>query len=597
MSPVDATVDVMTSLTPARSVSSFGSVVVSPHDVATTSGLEILAAGGNAVDAAIATNAVQGTVAPETCGVGGDLFALVYGPGMSRPAFLNASGRAGSGASAETLRSEGHSTMPLFHPAAVTVPGCVDGWIALHNEYGRLPFARLIEPAIRLARDGFPASAELAASFTRRSTELAGHPSAAAMYPGGEMPTPGARITRADLAATLTEIATGERAAFYEGRFGRALLEASEARIRPGDLARVQANWDEPLSKDVFGLTAWTSPPNTQGYLTLATTRTFELSGGPNDPADPDFWHVLIEAYRAAAFERDYVLADPAGATISGDELIADERLSDRARRLDRRRAGVWGAHDAASGGTAYMCAIDADGLAISLIQSNFHGLGAGIGAGDTGVLLHNRGGGFNLRAGHPNELVPGRRPLHTLSPTMWTDGGDIRLILGTRGGHQQPQLLATVASLHLHAGLSPADAQAYPRWTTEHLQGDRSQVTVEGRTATSTIDELRARGHSIDVGPDWPGANGPISMIAVDPSGLRTRRRGSARCNHERSHSMTTRKDVTYLIVRHGEAEGNRVHRFIGQLDVALVRPWSPSSRTGVGAAGRAGRVADPHE
>ena len=512
----------MPSLTPARSVTSYGAVVVSPHAAATAAGLEMLAAGGNAVDAAIATNAVQGTVAPETCGIGGDLFALVHRPGDLEPAFLNSSGRAGSAASAAALRDAGHETMPLFHRAAVTVPGCVDGWIALHAEFGSLPFDQLLEPAIRLADDGFPASPELAASFSRRADELASQESAKAMYPDGRNPVAGDRIVRADLARTLRTVATGERRAFYEGEFGAALVEAVGGAITSEDLTTAQSDWQEPLGRPVFGVTGWTSPPSTQGYLTLATARTFELAGGGRDPDDPDFWHLLIEAYRASAWQRDDLLADPSGAEVTGEELIAEARLEGLAARIDRARAGRWSATEPASGGTAYMCAIDASGMAISLIQSNFHGIGSGVGAGATGVLLHNRGGGFNLRPGHPNELMPGRRPLHTLSPTLWTDDGDLRLILGTRGGHQQPQMLSTVATLHLHAGLEPAQAQAHPRWTTGYLGGDRSKPQLEGRMSESIADELTRRGHDVTIDADWPRANGPISMIQVTDSGLR---------------------------------------------------------------------------
>ena len=513
----------MAALTPAKSVSSYGSVVVSPHDVATAAGLEVLAAGGNAVDAAIATNAVQGVVAPETCGIGGDLFALVHRPGMDKPAFLNSSGRAGSGVSPDRLRAEGHGAMPLYHPAAVTVPGCVDGWGALHERYGRLSFATLLEPAIRYASAGFAASEELAEAFARRAPEFAGQPSARAMYPGGSNPSPGDRIVRTDLAETLRLVATGDRTAFYGGPFGVALTHATGGCITGDDLGVHQADWGEPLGREVFGMSAWTSPPNTQGYLTLASSRIFELAGSPTDPDDPSFWHTLIEAYRASAWERDAIVADPASTDVDPAQLIGDVLLAERAAEIDPTRAGTWPAHGPGSGGTAYVCVVDDDGLAISLIQSNFHGIGVGLGAGDTGVLLHNRGGGFNLRPGHPNELTPGRRPLHTLAPTMWMDGDQLRLVLGTRGGHQQPQLLATVAALYFHAGLNPAETQAQPRWTTSHLEGDRSEIQVEGRMPADVIAVLDAKGHQIIVEDDWPRANGPVSMIELGATGLRT--------------------------------------------------------------------------
>ena len=505
---------------PVRTARGFGASAVAPHELSTSAALEIMRSGGNAVDGAIAANAVQGVVAPETCGVGGDLFALVHSPGDRSPRCLNASGRAGSGADASALRRRGHTLMPIRGPEAVTVPGCVDGWYALSGRFGSLPLSAVLAPAIRLATEGFPASHELAATWTRHASQLETQASAPPMFPGGRPPTRGQRITRPYLADTLAAIVSG-RDRFYLDRIGPGVTEATGGAITGEDLARDQAGWVTPLSMDVFGMTAWTTPPNSQGYLTLATLSIFETLGTTADPLDPAYWHGLVEAYRSVAWERDLRLADPVTG-VRGTELLDAELLRRRAGRIDPLRAGQWDRPARATGGTAYMCAVDREGMAASLIQSNFDGIGSGLSAGRTGVWLHNRGAGFSLVPGHPNELMPGRRPLHTLSPTVWTHDDRLTLVLGTRGGHQQPQLLAQLAAHLHHAALDPAGAQLIPRWTIGDLNAARPELMVENRLDSSTTDALRNLGHQVTVAGPWMADWGPVSAIRIGADGLR---------------------------------------------------------------------------
>ncbi len=498
----------------------FGNTAATPHERSTQAALEVMEAGGNAVDGALAANAVQGVVAPETCGVGGDLFALVQGPGPGPVSCLNASGRAGSGAGAEALRDRGHSRMPIYGPETITVPGCVDGWYALAGRFGSRPLSETLAPALRLAREGFPASVELALTLERHAATLRTQPSARPLYPDGQPPAAGQRVTRPYLATTLESIISG-RDAFYLDRIGSGVTGATIGAITPDDLARSQADWVEPLSLDLFGHTAWTAPPNSQGYLTLATLAIFGMLGVNTEVDHPDYWHTLIEAYRAMAWERDQILADPGGGSYPSRRLDPD-RLRRRAATIDPRRAVDRPLRPSARGGTAYMCAVDRDGMAASLIQSNFHGIGSGLSAGRTGVWLHNRGAGFTLTPGHPNELAPGRRPLHTLSPTIWTRGGRLAAVLGTRGGHQQPQLLAQVAAAHFHASLDPAAAQVLPRWTIDKLNHPSSAPGVESRLDDRLIENLRARGHAITRKGPWMRDWGPVSLIRVHRGGLR---------------------------------------------------------------------------
>lgn len=490
----------------------YGDIAVTPHNLATNAAMEILTAGGNAVEAAIAANAVQGVVAPETCGIGGDLFALVWQPGDSAPAALNASGRAGVGADPDALT--GHDTIPIDHPQAVTVPGCVDGWHALVERYSSRSLGELVGRAIELAEDGFPASTELTHAFRARQEQLAGQPATEGIFDDdGEVVAWGTRVRRPSLAASLRS-AADSRDAFYLGKPGAEIRRAVGGVIAESDLAARHADWVDPIGGDVFGRRAWTIPPNSQGYLAVAAARILELTEG-----DLDDVHLQIEAYRAAAASRQSVLAEHG--PLSDDELLADDRLRALAGLIDLESSLPWPAWTPKLGGTAYHCVVDRNGLAVSFIQSNYHGIGSGIGAGEAGFLLHDRGAGFCLEDDHPNQLAPGKRPAHTLSPTLWTADGQLDMVLGSRGGDAQPQLLLRIAAAIAGEGRSPADAQALPRWIVRGFDPDgQPEVLVEPGLGGEAA-ALRERGHSVEVmdapQPGW----GPVAVI-VEREGLR---------------------------------------------------------------------------
>ena len=288
--------------------------------------------------------------------------------------------------------------------------------------------------------------------------------SAPPLYPDGAPAPAGSTIRRTRLARTLRELASHGRDALYSGEVGAGITKASLGSVTADDLAVDQAEWIEPARLDVYGTTAWTIPPNSQGYLTLASAWITERLDWSRDPDDPAFAHACIEAYRAMAWERDDLVSDPATAPLAPSELLSVERLAERATSLSADATTPWPAIARRPGGTAFMCTLDSGGMGVSFIQSNFHGIGSGLSAGATGVFLHNRGAGFNLFEDHPNEYRPGNRPLHTLAPTLWTRDDRLALILGTRGGHQQPQLLAQVAAFLLHGGDTPPQAQLRPR-------------------------------------------------------------------------------------------------------------------------------------
>lgn len=498
------------------------SLAVTPHYLASRAAVRIMQQGGNAVDGAVAANAVLSVVAPDTCGPGGDLFALVYSDGRSAPTALNASGKAGSGADGARLRARGFDEIPPRSPWTITVPGCVDGWETLLSEEGTATLADALAPAIELARDGFPVSPELAGSLRRLRDAVAGQASAPPLYPDGRLPQPGDVLRRPRLADTLTAIGREGREAFYSGAVGQAITEVTTGMISSDDLRQRQAEWVTPISLDVFGATGWTTPPNTQGYLTLAASWVFERFTTSNDPQDPAYQHALIEAYRAFAWELEELAADPATTEIDPAELLATERLTRRLEALDADQAVRWPPAAEGRGGTAFMCTRDGDGTGVALIQSNYHGIGTALSAGNTGVFLHDRGAGFNLIEGHPNELKPGRRPLHTLSPSVWTKDRSLVALLGTRGGPYQPQLLLQVAANMFRATMTTSAAVRAPRFGIDGWgPGGHHSVTLEPDHTPATVEALSTKGHNAKKATELQRAWGPVSAITAGRAGF----------------------------------------------------------------------------
>lgn len=497
-------------------------IAVTPHVLASRAAITIMEKGGNAADAAIAANATLGVVAPETCGIGGDLFALVHTPGDPTPATLNSSGRAGRGARAAAVRAQGHTQIPIDSPFAVTVPGCVDGWLAIATRFGSMPLGDVLAPAIEYARDGFTATPELAGSLDRFHSQLGRQPAATGLYPGGIAPQVGDRVTRPALAETLEAIGHSGRDAFYAGPVGEAIVTATAGILADEDLERDQARWIDPISLDVMGWTGWTIPPNSQGYLTLAAAWIFEQLDPPRDPDDPLFTHAAIEAFRAVAWERDQYVADPRFAPLPPERLLSTSRLEERLSRISLSGRTDWPSPQPAPGGTAYLCVRDTAGMGISLIQSNYHGIGSRIGAGDAGFFLHDRGSGFNLDPDHPNELAPGKQPLHTLSPSLWTRDGELAMLLGTRGGDFQPQTLLQMLTYMRWAGLDVAAAQQRPRWTTEEWRRPDPAVVLEPHHTAETVRALSAHGHATRLADGLMSGWGPVSVIAqIDHGGI----------------------------------------------------------------------------
>lgn len=433
-----------------------GAVAAANH-LAAQAGASVLERGGNAADAAVAAGAAMAVTSPHMCGLGGDALAVVVAPGQPTLA-LNASGRAGSGSDAARLRAEGLGQMPFRDDVrSVTVPGCVDGLVALGARFGTMPPAEVLTPAIRLARDGFPVSPGLAAASHVLPADIR-----AAMFGRPEPLVRGRRLTLAPLAGVLAAIATGGRAAFYEAGPGEALRELGPELFSDEDLRTDQADWVEPLTLDAFGRRLWTIPPNSQGYLTLASAWIADQVGVPEDPGDDRWAFTLVEAARQAAHDRLAVLHDRA----DGAALISPERLRPRAEAI-RAQAGRGLADVYADGDTTYLCAVDRDRLGVSLIMSNASGFGSHLVLAEHGIFLHNRGMGFSVREGHPAELGPGRRPPHTLSPLAVTHAdGALDAVIGTMGGDAQPQILLQLLARTLIAGEDAGTVVGAPRWS-----------------------------------------------------------------------------------------------------------------------------------
>lgn len=484
-------------------------MVCAVDHLAAGAGVELLRHGGSAADAAVAANAVLAVTSQHLCGMGGDLFALVHDGATDAPVALAASGRAGSGADPDRLRAEGHTAMPPTGDIRATpVPGCVDGWLALHGRYGRLPLADVLAPARHYAADGFPAGTTLAQAVAT----LPDPGDFAGVRRAGDI------VRRPGVARALDAVAAEGRAGFYEGDFGEGLLRLGAGEYERADLTRPVAEWVDPIGLDAFGRRIWTTPPPSQGYLTPAAAWIADGLDLPTDPDDPRWAHLLVESARQAAFDRVEVLHEHA----DGHDLLDGDRLAPRRAAVDPDRAARLGDRYAA-GGTTYVCAVDGDRMGVSLIQSNAAGFGTSLYEPTTGIFLQNRGIGFSLTPGHPAEYRPGRRPPHTLSPALVTHpDGRLAAVLGTMGGDSQPQILLQLLARLFHTGQPPADAVAAGRW---RLAGDgpfdtwrrRGEVAVhvEGH-APPWRAGLVERGHTVETDPSFSHGFGHAHVITV---------------------------------------------------------------------------------
>jgi gamma-glutamyltranspeptidase / glutathione hydrolase len=493
---------------PGRSVvaNRYGMVAAS-QPLAAMAGAQVLRDGGNAVDAAIAANAAMAVMEPTSCGVGGDLFALVREAGTGKVHGLNASGWAPAGLSRDVLVSRGIDAMPSLGVHAVTVPGAVAGWATLADRFGRLSFRDTLAAAIHYAREGVPVGPITAGLWDRSRDFLAGDPHAASTFlVGGRSPAAGETFRNPELARTLERIAGLGRDGFYGGETAAAMVAVSGARggtLSLADLAEFEPEWVEPIATDYRGWTVYETPPQSQGIAALIMLNLMErFPMGDFGFHGPDALHVMIEAKKLAYADMITHVADPRFATVPVQAMLDRARTADRARAIDMGRAACDvrpssfpGVTDRPAGETIYLAVADRHGSMVSLIQSNYEGFGSGLVPPGTGFMLQNRGALFTLDAGHPNVLAPRKRPLHTIIPALM-EKGDARIAFGIMGGWNQAQAHAQFVAHVADYGLDIQQALEAGRFTKPTFHG--CDVELESRIPGATRHELAARGHRI---------------------------------------------------------------------------------------------------
>lgn len=497
-------------------------VVAAPHALAAQAGLDMLKAGGNAVDAAIATNAALQVVYPFVCGLGGDLFAIIWDAPSRTLIGLNASGRAPHAATIERYHALGHQTMPRHGIHSVTVPGCVSGWGMLAERFGKLGLARALQPAIDYARDGFPVGRGLSQALARMDQAAFTHRSFRDNYlPGGHIPAAGSRATARALADSLAAVAAGGPDAFYRGPLAQriaAFFAAEGGLITEDDLAAHRAEWVTPLTTSFGGLEICELPPNTQGVTALQMLGMTDGLALGDHPLSARTVHLEVEAKKLAFADRAAHITDIERMRLRPEELIAPDYLAARRALIPTERASITQATSGYAGDTVYMCAVDEDGSAVSLIQSNYAGFGSGYVVDGTGISLQNRGAYFSLDPSAANALEPDKRTLHTLIPSMALRDGRPVVVFGSMGGDGQPQTHLQVYTNLLRYGMNIQAAIESPRWVHGADEaGQTEALRMEQRFPEATVEELRAMGHEVVMAAPLDSAMGHAHGIVID--------------------------------------------------------------------------------
>jgi len=505
-------------------------IVATSQPLASQAGVQILERGGNAVDAAIAANAVMALVEPHYNGIGGDLFAIYYEARTGKLYGLNAGGWAPAGLTPEFLKGKGITRMPGGGIHSVTVPGAVAGWDMLRARFGKLPMADLLASAIYYADDGFPVTDVIADYWAGSAGRLAADPFAAETFlPNGRAPRSGEIFKNPRLGGTLRLIAQKGAAGFYEGKTADAIVAIS--RVKGGamtlaDLKDYKPEWVEPISTTYRGWNVYELPPNTQGIAALMMLNIMERY----PIADygfhtPNAMHVMIEAKKLAYADMLRYVADPHFSNVPVTPLLSKEHGAERARLIDPRKAAcdvepsrLTGLTTASGGDTIYLSVIDRDGNIVSLIQSLYSSFGSGIVPPDTGVMLHNRGALFTLEPGHPNLLAGRKRPLTTLVPAFMSKG-DVKIGFGIMGGFNQAQAHAQFVSNVADFGLDVQEALEAGRFT--KISFDGCDVDVEELVPERTRTALEALGHEVSVIPPRSGVFGYGQAVMSDGAGV----------------------------------------------------------------------------
>lgn len=497
--------------------------MTSPHAAATLAGADVLAAGGSAADAAVAVGSTLSVVYPHMTGIGGDLFALYYDAKAGDVVGYDGAGAAAARATLDFYARAGLDAIPQRGGAsALTVPGTVDAWFALHERFGTMEMARLLAPAASHARDGAPIARSVARAMSEERQTLDADEGARAAYGSGR--SGGALLVQPALAQTIEKLATRGRAWFYEGE-GAAAVDACCARtgspLRAADLAGHRGAWVTPIRTAFRGFESLSTAPPSQGLALLIAQSVYAAYAGDSrdDDGSAPFVHACVESTRLAYADRDEHVCDPRYRAAPIERLLALERIRAEARRIDPYRAGAPSAEGAADlGGTTYFACVDAHGNAVSVIQSIYQHFGSCVVVPELGVALHDRGCWFTLDEDRPRSLAPGRRPFHTLIANMLLAGGKPRVVYGSMGGDAQPQTGLTLSIRLGERELAPQAAIERPRWRwSGAATAAEPAVVVERRVGRACVEGLRARGHRVGMTDDWDEAMGHAGAIVID--------------------------------------------------------------------------------
>jgi len=479
--------------------------------LATQVALDILKKGGNAFDAAIAANAVLGVVEPTGSGIGGDLFAIIWSVDKGKLYGLNASGRSPRSLKLEYFKENSIEKIPSYGPLPVSVPGCVDGWFEIHDMFGQLPMKDILQPAINYARDGFPVT-EVIAYYLQTSTELLkDYPNIKEVYmPGGKAPAKGEIFRNPFLAGTLEKIAKGGRNEFYRGTIARAIdafMKTQGGFLAYDDLSRHHSEWVEPVSTNYRGYDIWELPPNGQGIAALQMLNILEgYDLAAMGFGSSEYIHLFTEAKKLAFEDRARYYADPTFSTVPVSQLISKKYAAERRKLIDRNSAAkVFPTGKIEAGNTVYLTVADKYGNMISLIQSNYRGMGSGMCPLGLGFILQDRGEMFTLEEGHTNVYAPGKRPFHTIIPAFITRNGKPWISFGVMGGDMQPQGHVQIVINLIDFKMNLQEAGDAPRMhhinssePTGELMTDGGILLLENGFRWEVIQKLIGMGHTV---------------------------------------------------------------------------------------------------
>lgn len=498
-------------------------MVASSQPLATQVGLDILKSGGNAFDAAIAVNACLGLMEPTGCGVGGDLFALFWDAGNLQIRGLNGSGRSAKGASLEDMKNAlsliGCEEIPDFGPLSVSIPGCVDAWLSINQEYGKLSMQEILAPAIAYARQGFPVS-ELIAHYWKSSIESRkDFPGFLETFtlPGNRAPQKGELWKNDDLANTYTAIAEEGRGSFYEGSMATIMakyLESTGSFLRTDDFATHASEWVSPIHTSYRGYDIWELPPNGQGLAALQMLNILEGYEFSEIPfGSTEHLHLFIEAKKLAFADRAKQYADPDFCDIPLEHLLSKDYADSRRKRINPDKAALEIPADPSvlkNGDTVYLCTADKEGNMVSFIQSNYYGMGSGMCPPGLGFGFQNRGRSFAMDPGHANCYAPGKRPFHTIIPAFITQVCHPLCAFGVMGGDTQPQAHVQIVQNLIDFGMNLQEAGDAPRIVhsgdsepTGKIMTDGGKVSVESGISDDVIAQLEQKGHTFKEGKD----------------------------------------------------------------------------------------------